>query len=649
MTETEEFNFLKAYLSEHVYKELYEKEDPIKFIKIMKRNWKNYLHILSYIIAAVGFVLGYMGFFNHFSNDPYRQNPSNIIYEVIKLYVIQNQFVLPIPLELEIARFLCPIALSYNVVRVFGSLLQENLKLLRLQFYKNHTIVCGLNKWTAQLLTDLNREEKQIVVIEKDVNNEYNAKVKELGIIILHGDFSDYYLLNRANIDKAKYLIIFTEDDSKNMEIAINTKRLKEKNKIEEQVEVNKDIASEIPKNSITPTTQNKPYEKKLRCFIHIKDKCLCDSFSSHDIFEQSYEKIEMNLFNIYDNDARVLFLSHGFEAELEEGEKVHLLIIGFSNLGESVALQAAKIGHYANDKGTKLTILDENADKLGKQFLARYPGIHEIENYLHFNGNTEDYFKFTFRNVDLKNLQEIEKTITEIHKVQKITAILICLEDKTSGIKIGIHLMSKLKSEKVEIKLHFPIQVYLDENEDIFNLPSLKSKEEKNPILSPFGLIKSTCSKEIILNEKLDRVAKKILKSYNKYTGNSDEWDTLPPDFKDSNRNQADHLPIKIRELNLKIGKAGKKRNNFRAFTDEEIDLLSKIEHNRWCAERWLSGWEYTTGEKDKVNKKSPLLKHFDKFSPEELKIKELDRVFVRDMDKFLKELGLELKKEDQ
>jgi hypothetical protein len=646
MTVVEEYNFLKAYLSEHVYKEMYEKEDPIKLIKIMKHNWKNYLHIFSYIVAVVGFVLGYIGFFKYYTSVPAKQYPSNIVFEVIRLFALQNEFSLPvaIPPELEFARFLCPIALIYNVVRVFGPLLQENLKLVRLQFYRNHTIVCGLNKWTAQLLIDLKREEKQIVVIEKDVNNEHNSKAKELGIILLHGDFSDYYLLNKAKIEKAKYLIIFTEDDSKNMEIAINTRRMIEKEKRKEQGKLNKDRKTEITTTSKTHIVEKKHHKKKLRCFIHINDKCLCDSFSTHDIFEQSYEKIEMNVFNIYDNDARVLFLSQAFESKLKEGEKVHLLIIGFSDLGESVALQAVKIGHYANDKGTKLTILDEKADKVGKRFLARYPGINQLKNYLHFKDNTEDYFEFTFRNVDLKNLEEIEKTIAKIDSNQKITAILICLEDKASGIKIGIHLMSKLKNEDVEIKLHFPIQVYLDENEDIFNLPSLESTEEKYPKLSPFGLIKSTCSKEIILNEKLDRVAKKILKSYNKYTGSSDEWDKLRPDFKDSNRNQADHLPIKLRAINIKISKTGKKRTDFRAFTKDEVDLLARMEHNRWCAERWLSGWEHTPGEKDVENKKNPLLKHFDKFTPKEQEIKELDRVFVRDMDKFVKELGLEL-----
>ena len=102
MTEPEEYNFLKAYLSEHVYKEMYEKEDPIKLIKVMKRNWKNYLHIFSYIIAVVGFVLGYIGFYKYFGPTPDEQNPSNIIYEVIRLFVLQNEFILPIPLELEL-------------------------------------------------------------------------------------------------------------------------------------------------------------------------------------------------------------------------------------------------------------------------------------------------------------------------------------------------------------------------------------------------------------------------------------------------------------------------------------------------------------------------------------------------------------------
>lgn len=614
MTNTEEFNFLKVYLTDDVYKKIYETEDPIKSMMLLKKNWKSYLILISIFIAILGFILGYIGYYKKSLGVSEVPDPSNIIFQVIKLYIFQNDVLPPNPVELEIAKFLCPFSLIYSVLQVIIPLFQENLNLFRLEFFKNHTIVCGLNKWTIQLLTDLRREEKHIVVIEKNADNELNSKAQELGVILLNGNFADYYMLNRANVCKAKYLIVFTEDDTKNMEIAINTKKFIERRK--------------------------KMGRRKIRCFIHIRDRFLCDSFCNHDIFEGTYKNIEMNLFNIYENDARVLFLSYPFDAKIDpnvEGERVHLLIIGFSHLGESVALQAAKMGHYANDKGIILTILDKNAQELEKNFLSRYPGLHEIKSL------GKDYFDITFKNSNLENFEELERNIKDINEYQRVTAIIVCLEDKTSGIKIGIHLKSSLSS--IPIKLYFPIQVYLDENEEIFNLPGLKQDSQ---ILTPFGLIRSTCSKEIVLNEKLDEVAMAINEIYNEIQEDktkTSNWAELPADFKDSSRYQADHLPIKLRALNVKVVKTkGKKRNDFRGLTEAEIDLLANMEHNRWCAERWLAGW--TCGKRDNEKKENPLLKPFSKCNEAELKIKEIDREFIRKIDETLKILNLEIDK---
>jgi hypothetical protein len=52
--------------------------------------------------------------------------------------------------------------------------------------------------------------------------------------------------------------------------------------------------------------------------------------------------------------------------------------------------------------------------------------------------------------------------------------------------------------------------------------------------------------------------------------------------------------------------------------FTDDEILLLAQIEHLRWCAERWLDGWEY--GPKSMKEKKiNRCLVAWDQLLPEE------------------------------
>lgn len=621
MAEIEEYNFLKSFVPEDFLNKLYEKNSVIKLTKIIKHNWKSYGYVIAVLVAIIGFVTGYIGYYKEFLGQIELQNPSNIIFQVMRLYILQNEIQPPNPWELELAKYLCPISFSYSVILAFMSLFQKNLRIFRLQFFKNHIVICGLNNWTSQLISDLRRKDNHIVVIEKEIKDEFKMKVQDLGAIILNGDCADSYMLNKANIFKAKYLVAFTNNDSKNMETAINAKKMIESQKIK-----SKGV-------------------KKLKCFIHIKDKRLYDSFSKHNIFQENSDKLEMKIFNNYQNDARVLFLSSPFDTEVDtkaKGVIVHLLIVGFGYLGESVLLQAAKMGHYANEEGIKITIIDENAEELRDQFLYHYPEILKVK-------TCESSFDLTFVNLNLKNLKEVEDKIKSINEKQNITAIIICLEEETNTIKFGLDLISMLESEGIPIRLHLPIRVYLDENEDIFKL-------QKTYPITPFGLIRSTCSREIVLKEILDKIAKALHDDYKQKqeeNGKTKEdnpylvdWDKLPPDIKDSNRQQADHLPIKLRALNIQIAKKkGKNIKPFEGFKEGEIEKLARMEHNRWCAERWISGWKYSK-EKNPEKKLHPLLIPYDELDEENQKT---DFNFIRTIPKLLELLELELIRTDK
>ncbi|MFX0033657.1 MAG: RyR domain-containing protein [Candidatus Hodarchaeota archaeon] len=644
MSIKEKFNFINIYLPEYLRKPPEEEDISLKVKKLLKGNWKTYAFLINALAGIIGFVLGYIGYFLAFDGDPVQQSPSNILFQVLRLYALQNE-IIPPELPLEIAKFICPLSLTYLAVLTLITVFQEHFTKLRLKFFKNHIIICGLNKWTSELIksiiltTKRRKRKRQIVVISKELDNEYKAKIDDLGVIILYGNYSDAFILNKANICKAKHLIAFTEEDSKNMEIAINAK----------------DIIK-------------KKHKKKVKCFVHIKDQHLYSSFSKHNIFQEDSEFLEIKIYNNYTNDARVLFLSTPFEIDIDTGDKIkhpHLLIIGFGHLGESVLLQAIKMCHYADDRGIKITILEKKAKALEKHFLFHYPEILSEK-----KGWEKPLTDISFLNSNFNNLKKVEAQIKYIDQNHPVTAIIICIEEETNAIKFGVDLIpmlarfeAELDSEQIPIKLHFPISVYLDENEDIFKLPS-------NYPISAFGLINYTCSHEIVINEMLDLIAKAIHEDYRQKQEKEKqkekqlpmermpfivEWDKLSPAIKDSNRQQADHIPIKLRALNIQIipkkqkdqyiqemKKQGKKVTLFEGFTEKENEKLARMEHNRWCAERWINGWKYSE-IRDNNKKLHPLLVPFNALTDEQQKI---DWEFINNIPILLrhKSLGLEL-----
>jgi hypothetical protein len=76
--------------------------------------------------------------------------------------------------------------------------------------------------------------------------------------------------------------------------------------------------------------------------------------------------------------------------------------------------------------------------------------------------------------------------------------------------------------------------------------------------------------------------------------------WDKLPGEFKESNRQAADHIPVKLRALSYQIDRLPQERAAETAFRQEQVELLAKMEHDRWNAEKWLLGYEHGDQRKD-------------------------------------------------
>jgi hypothetical protein len=129
-------------------------------------------------------------------------------------------------------------------------------------------------------------------------------------------------------------------------------------------------------------------------------------------------------------------------------------------------------------------------------------------------------------------------------------------------------------------------------------------------------------------------------------------EWGNLDEDLKESNRQQADHISVKLRKVGLWFRK---KRSGLptypevnRYFASQE-ETLAKMEHDRWVAEKRQAGWipapDMDRNSLDKGLKKRLLLHNFI-FPWKELTegIKDLDRSAVRRIPQFLDAGGYEM-----
>jgi hypothetical protein len=232
---------------------------------------------------------------------------------------------------------------------------------------------------------------------------------------------------------------------------------------------------------------------------------------------------------------------------------------------------------------------------------------------YILYKNNSNTFQCATLLENQGKNLQQIVLKIYNLHNE------VIDFENELKQFKKIIHeiYVKDVTNEKTEARK--------------------ESENELNKFVNPIhrkhlNLCLSKITKDPELTEKL--------------------WNELADNMKNSNQQQADHIPVKLRafgyetkhksqiqELDPHIPPNGIIKQPVTEFTNQEIEIMARMEQERWCAERFIEGWIFSKVT-DKDKKFSPYLVDWDELEPE---VKEYNYEFVRNIP-FILELVDEL-----
>ena len=108
--------------------------------------------------------------------------------------------------------------------------------------------------------------------------------------------------------------------------------------------------------------------------------------------------------------------------------------------------------------------------------------------------------------------------------------------------------------------------------------------------------------------------------------------WEALPETYREANRASADHFDVKLRAVGRRI--APKHTAVEAPLTSAELEVLARMEHSRWWADRSLDGWQF--GEtRDNARKLHPdMVPYADLSEP----VRQLDRDNVLHIIEILK-----------
>ena len=495
-------------------------------------------------------------------------------YETIRLFVINPSFSKEdIPWQLESARWLILVVFILFTFRLFFEILAPQfIKNLIIKLsYRNHIIICGLNKITINLIE---RFENEKIIVLSEETNKYSETLKTKGKKLLTGNFTDENFWKKAKLKSADKLYTVIDNDKINVKIAqavfSHLKNRKRKN-------------------------------NALKCFVLMKDNELKTILEETTLFKYKTDTFDGFIFSINE-----MGIKYGIAMNIDKilPEKIEtvpkILLVGLTEKTEIALLNLTHCLTMQQEE-FEFTIVEEN-EKTKDLFRKKYAYLW-------------DFAKINF--------------VEEIKPENQYDSILICSENSTEAIKQAFSIRNTLAKSDPNIL------IFCDSSDTFSNvLEKEGNHEDKKEIytLKDRNIVLINLFEEIahyifdLESEKSIKIEEKAKESHyfwNVIYKMDKEWDTMSGHFKQSNRNQV--LDNYLRTYIVFGEKFENMKNRLVSFSDKEKETLAIMEHRRWMLEKYANGW--TTGTRNDEFKQHDCLIHWNKL-PKKEQLKDYDAI---------------------
>ncbi len=557
--------------------------------KIYKKG-KNLLHwrfigIIGLAVLILGLISNFLAF------------PANNLVLVLTNLLHTIQLFLPGRILIEVpegawylalAKVLGGLVFFMIIAQVIFQIFINQYQIWRLQHQKNHIVICGFANCGQQFALAALTHKKQVIAIDLNITDQqHNFIMQNNNITLLLANPTDKATLMQAAAHKAERIIFASQNNLENLQ-GINNLR---------------EILQQQPTNS-----------QKI-AHIQIDDPNLIQSLKEYPHFLKEDQTLKVISFNRHQLIARRFLQTYPLYqyADLRGQDRIRVAIFGFANKAQQMLLQLASSSYYRDFKVPEIIIIDPQANQHGQEFISHNPGLQDPEicklKFIDFNIQTQtlDIFLQTHAN--------------------NLTAILFCIEDDSKNITASLRM--RIKTQQTGLAL---APIFVQTSKDI---SALSVNVDKTPhfeqVLQHFGQIEQTCSWQEIVEASSDKLAKFLHQAYNSHYGNNTAWEDLTETFRDANRGAADHLKVKLASLDYWIPEDPSNWSQEVDLTENQ-ELLAKLEHSRWYAERRLNGWQYGT-TRDDTRKIHPCLVPYDDLPENE---KDKDRTNIADLQNF-------------
>ena len=377
-----------------------------------------------------------------------------------------------------------------------------------------------------------------------------------------------------------------------------------------------------------------------LECKVMIEPIRAKHEFRLEDCFERN-SLPRIRIFNQAEVVARRLIDTHPPDEPIAlTNQGVHVVVVGLGAVGQAILLQLARQGHYRSGLKPKVTVIDRAASKRWDELKSAYPALPDW-----LDVELEDSRIETITAQAVKGWAVNERPITMAY---------VCTRDEVANLRISRIVLAGLQRlEQAGVSPTARV-VAIDPPggcvlADFLEHGAHDGRFQLFSLIQPEREGEASRLMEGLLHDLDDARAKRVHAAYHaeqlassQRTGNAlkpaaQPWELLEETYRNANRATADHFAVKLRAVGRTLVEQGTAPDS--PLSADEIELLARMEHQRWWADRALDGW--TLGKRNDERKLHPDLIPYDELSEE---IRNYDRLAVGSMVRIVEDEGWQL-----
>lgn len=505
----------------------------------------------------------------------------------------------------------------------FGFLSSLRIQMLRLFGTRRMVYIFScINERTLSLAKDIRKGDSRSLILflfsydnmDAEQDNRPLRKAAPLGRTFIHISDQDFTDLNDFGIfpSLAKtqvHFVAFGDEPMQNMKLSLTL--------------------SELIKRSM------------------MKDRVSLHVLTDELLFGRAFEGEDLSGINIVPLDRDALAsrdlmermpILHYAKAHCENGYANGTLTVMLIGSGRIVSFLLKDIITQGQQIGLKLRVIlaAENADDFAAQFLAANPDAKR------------------YADLEMANVRPGGAQFLSIYKEYcRETDMVVCAGEPDEE-NAQLTCMLKRISKDTGAKPHFAVRLRAKD----FNKYALAG--EPGCDIVSFGEDSILVQADVVINERLDHMAKAVHRYYCKVNNGGLPWQRLSLYDRDSSRALAVHIQTKLYALNMELvkmdGPAKQRSGPFDVLIASRPDILENLaasEHMRWCAHLATHGWtQLPMGEvfqkKDSANKRHPCMADWNELvrisQLAGCDYQELDRALIRSLSDIAADGGMQI-----